>query len=851
MRDLRLSIHILPEQSERRVGNTDGVIKFLEPRCPAELPLEDLWKRICDRHDRLYSARPPLNIKKLQDSHENDLEVKTLTVGDVFDDRDIVRVVQGPSRGSVAPESGLRPRFLARPIAGVKRAHQEYLSRPQSSLRQVEVIDEDERESPPHQLSKRQRLGPRQSDNVSEEIEREIHPDTPVRSREEDSEIGLAATNWQEQDAHSPMHIIEDSQRPRLNGYGTKSESPDDRSLLHSVPPSVPNSVRGTPVARGAYDDAKNKALQDALRARERLAAKSGQYSSPVSAQLIENRRRSSNAGSGTPFARSLRSGANRAEPVATPSANQSHQPRKSSSNAVATTTARRASRNTESPALMRGQRAFSRRDSTAVSPRLSISNGRKGSLRPNFEPVEDLAISSEEDSSDEESAPRSRMPTPSTNKASQPQRSPTAENAASARKASAPIASSVAASPSPQAINLVSRRSLSNGNHGHSLTSVRNSASPSPSARLAEPESRRSPSNEDRSRSESSAENPPANRSPSLGRVNAEPVHVQSYENDEGGQSPMSIRETSPSTRDAARSSRSPARFVSRTPSTDSEMDEVTPPRYLSETRPRNPQFHRESSQASPSPRQRNASPSSEESSEDEIPWKRPSPSSSPSVEPQPQPQPRQESSPTPPRATKTSFQGQGQGQSQSQAHSQPSQSRPPSPSKVRPELPKYPSLSALKLHKPRYEPKDVAMGLWPSSQPQPVSSRFAGSQTSLPRSQSESRLQISGARSAGKPGINGVIGAKDKHHVDNRRNGNADQDDDDEDDDDDDESSNSSSSDDDSEESDSSNDDDQPGQNGSQKLAGRQAGDEDAKKNKARSRYSELMKFKALRGA
>jgi hypothetical protein len=131
----------------------------------------------------------PLNIKKLQDVYENDLDL-VYAVGDVFDDKStdqrnsVVRVLQAPATrdSSVPPQSALRPHFHS--FTSRKRALGGL-----SNLR--EGITAGGGEAKVDRASKRRRL----RDLMIDEDE-EVDPDRPIPSQELNSKDTAKLTQY-------------------------------------------------------------------------------------------------------------------------------------------------------------------------------------------------------------------------------------------------------------------------------------------------------------------------------------------------------------------------------------------------------------------------------------------------------------------------------------------------------------------------------------------------------------------------------------------------------------------------------------------------------------------------------
>ncbi|KAI9674419.1 MAG: hypothetical protein M1817_001757 [Caeruleum heppii] len=266
-------------------------LNFLEI-CPADVSLEQLCRRICARHDRNYPHLPSLDIKKLQTHDDLDLDLE-FAVGDVFNDKDssnplssIVRVIQAPNNrdSSIPPQSALRP-LIAAP-------HLRKRSLGRSRLGQLSNVNEEESDEGLAQNGyrrKRQRV----DDVLGDRLFAPPDPDIPIFSRESLASTALDASNQSVQDhTASPRRLVENSQRspepllthgrtsgspvivasvePRISGQtatigypnpmvtagddgekdplirgssrdpsSTKSESPDRRMELHSIPRSA------------------------------------------------------------------------------------------------------------------------------------------------------------------------------------------------------------------------------------------------------------------------------------------------------------------------------------------------------------------------------------------------------------------------------------------------------------------------------------------------------------------------------------------------------------------------------------------------------------------------------------
>jgi hypothetical protein len=161
----------------------------------------------------LYS---PLNIKKLQDVYENDLDLE-YTVRDVFDDKSadqqnsVVRVLQTPATrdSSVPPQSALRPHIHG--LAGRKRTHGGL----DNSREGIVVGGAEKRRSEPRsgRSGKRQRI-----QEISRDEGEEVDPDLPLPSKEPGSEAAADHMQWTGAGQESPPSQTIGGPQPPLSG---------------------------------------------------------------------------------------------------------------------------------------------------------------------------------------------------------------------------------------------------------------------------------------------------------------------------------------------------------------------------------------------------------------------------------------------------------------------------------------------------------------------------------------------------------------------------------------------------------------------------------------------------------
>ncbi|KAI9885636.1 MAG: hypothetical protein M1823_002556 [Watsoniomyces obsoletus] len=317
--DMKLQIWVLPATGttsrERSIQAMPtpvappGSRPFLE-RCPPDITLDQLCARICARHDRIYPEQPSLNIKKLQDFYDLDLDL-SYVVSDVFKDRDdagpnpfssIVKVIQVPEKrqSSIPPQSALRPRQISG--SGRKRAR---VSSSGEGWRGSGVFvkqenpeslgplpdDDDER-----QLSvKRPRL---------DQIDTSSNPDVdetdqPIASRERDSpevevEVAPSVASPHASKPQAQRHTFQSTglyplfnrtSEPGTRSRDTLSEDPPRQTdggaspILGVLPrknrdPSQPSQVR--------EEDVQLQAVQDSRRANPLLANQGGQRGDPM-----------------------------------------------------------------------------------------------------------------------------------------------------------------------------------------------------------------------------------------------------------------------------------------------------------------------------------------------------------------------------------------------------------------------------------------------------------------------------------------------------------------------------------------------------------------------------------------
>jgi hypothetical protein len=154
-----------------------------------------------------------LNIKKLQDVYENDLDLE-YTVRDVFDDKSadqqnsVVRVLQEPTarESSVPPQSALRPYIHG--LTGRKRTHGGF-----GGLRDDMRGSIGRRGSEPRsgRSNKRQRI-----QEISRD-EEEVDPDLPLPSKEPNSEAVGDLMQWTGTGQEDPpLQTIGDLQLPHI-----------------------------------------------------------------------------------------------------------------------------------------------------------------------------------------------------------------------------------------------------------------------------------------------------------------------------------------------------------------------------------------------------------------------------------------------------------------------------------------------------------------------------------------------------------------------------------------------------------------------------------------------------------
>jgi len=166
----------------------------------------------------------PLNIKKLQDVYENDLDLE-YTVRDVFDDKSadqqnsVVRVLREPTarESSVPPQSALRPYIHG--IMGRKRTHGGL-----GGLRDDMMGSVGRRGSEPRsgRSNKRQRI-----QEISRVEEEEVDPDLPLPSMEPNSEAVGDPMQWTGAGQEDPpRQAMGDSQQPRIGDSQARMWSP-------------------------------------------------------------------------------------------------------------------------------------------------------------------------------------------------------------------------------------------------------------------------------------------------------------------------------------------------------------------------------------------------------------------------------------------------------------------------------------------------------------------------------------------------------------------------------------------------------------------------------------------------
>ncbi|KAH0534191.1 hypothetical protein FGG08_007217 [Glutinoglossum americanum] len=193
---MRLQVQVLPLQDRRFAGKASspsinqnqqhsnlpqGALSFLEI-CDDSITLDELCSKLCVRFARIYPHKPPLNIKKLQDVYENDLDL-VYTVGDVFDDKSadqqnsVVRVLQAPTTrdSSVPPQSALRPHIHS--FAGRKRVLGGLGN--SRDITKVGCAEGGSPEPKAGRASKRRRF-----QELVEDEEEEVDPDRPIPSKE-------------------------------------------------------------------------------------------------------------------------------------------------------------------------------------------------------------------------------------------------------------------------------------------------------------------------------------------------------------------------------------------------------------------------------------------------------------------------------------------------------------------------------------------------------------------------------------------------------------------------------------------------------------------------------------------
>ncbi|KAI9814845.1 MAG: hypothetical protein M1832_005647 [Thelocarpon impressellum] len=227
MQKLRIHVVVLPLPGEPKSLAKPPPFLLLSP---AEATLEELSLAIVTQWRKNYPHKPPLTINKLQDSEESDIDLSYI-VGDVFRDRDTVKVVQVPTtrESSVAPDSALRPQFLA--LGGRKRPFATSNGKAPGSF----GVHSSQGRPADERSSKRQRLLEIGRDESPEQID----PDRPIPSHEP-SEAGRAengAYNGHDR-YHSPGLVVLDSQRSEDAQAGALAthSPPENSPRLISMP---------------------------------------------------------------------------------------------------------------------------------------------------------------------------------------------------------------------------------------------------------------------------------------------------------------------------------------------------------------------------------------------------------------------------------------------------------------------------------------------------------------------------------------------------------------------------------------------------------------------------------------
>ncbi|KAH0559774.1 hypothetical protein GP486_003711 [Trichoglossum hirsutum] len=262
---MRLQVQVLPLNDRRFAGKASspsitqsqqhpslpqGALSFLEV-CDDGITLEELCSKLCVRFARIYPHKPPLNIKKLQDVYENDLDLE-YTVGDVFDDKSadqrnsVVRVLQAPTTrdSSVPPQSSLRPHihgFISR-----KRAFGGL-----DALRERVTVGGDEAKA--ERASKRRRFRDLMRDS---EEEGEVDPDQPIPSQEVKSD-----------DASKPMQYTGNEWRagreaPPGRVIDTAGVNPHPSGKSTNQIPSETLTVPESPTQQGRIRPVHNQPIQ-------------------------------------------------------------------------------------------------------------------------------------------------------------------------------------------------------------------------------------------------------------------------------------------------------------------------------------------------------------------------------------------------------------------------------------------------------------------------------------------------------------------------------------------------------------------------------------------------------------
>jgi hypothetical protein len=244
-RPFRLNVHVLPPEASKDLA-VKPEERFLQIT-NRETTIQDLCINITrffrGSYGRCVAARVvyreplarahtddnrELDIKKCQTADGSDLGLD-LRVEYVFDDRDVIRVIQSstlPSiRDSVPPTSGLRP--------GIKRGRSQSVRPALGRITEEQPLDQhlDNPIVPP--LNKKRKLG-------------EYHPDEPIRSRERDLE---GKETGRVHNYRPSVTQVRDSLEPQSRAQGVPSlnGSTSVRTItpvgLSSTPPSSPAAI--------------------------------------------------------------------------------------------------------------------------------------------------------------------------------------------------------------------------------------------------------------------------------------------------------------------------------------------------------------------------------------------------------------------------------------------------------------------------------------------------------------------------------------------------------------------------------------------------------------------------------